>query len=121
MSNVLVDAGPLIAFLDRTDRHHAAARKALAACKGHWLSTWPALTEAAYLAADGATRAHLIELLRLGAVVAVELDTAAIEAIAWYQAKYRDRNPDLADLSPLAASDSTGVRTVLTFDRDFSI
>jgi predicted nucleic acid-binding protein len=37
------------------------------------------------------------------------------------RSEYRDRNPDLADLSLLAASERTGVRTIPTFDRDFSI
>jgi predicted nucleic acid-binding protein len=121
MSDVLVDAGPLVAYLDNSERRHAMAREALGSWRGRWRSTWPVLTEAEYLLQRPAGRANLIELVRREAVVPYDLDKEAIASMAAYQAKYRDRNPDLADLSLVAAADALGIRTVFTFDSDFLV
>jgi predicted nucleic acid-binding protein len=46
---VLVDAGPLVALLERTDRNHRRCVAALEAMSDPLLTVWPAFTEAMYL------------------------------------------------------------------------
>jgi hypothetical protein len=46
---ILVDAGPLIALLDRDDRDHERCVETLSGLTGPMLTTWPAVTEAIYL------------------------------------------------------------------------
>src|SRR4051794_26526221 len=46
----LIDAGPLLALLNKNDPYRADARRAAATLRsGMLLSTWPAFTEAMYL------------------------------------------------------------------------
>ncbi len=46
---MLVDAGPLVAILDRGDRDHAWCVAALKTLRDPLVTVWPALTEAMYL------------------------------------------------------------------------
>ena len=49
MPSVLVDAGPLVALIDRSDPHHQDCREALAGIDDSLGTVWPAFTEAMYL------------------------------------------------------------------------
>ena len=46
---VIVNAGPLIAWLDAADAHHAAVRAFFADFRGELLGTWPVVTEVCHL------------------------------------------------------------------------
>jgi predicted nucleic acid-binding protein len=121
MRDVLVDAGPLVALLHRTDALNARVRAILAACRGRIYTTWPALTEAAHIAGRADRRFALIDMVHAGALLIAELGHDDFAALAWFHEKYRDRDPDLADLSLIVAAERHGIRTLLTFDRDFLI
>lgn len=49
MRAVLVDAGPLIALIDRSDASHPICARALKALREPLVTVWPPLTEAMYL------------------------------------------------------------------------
>lgn len=74
---VVVDAGPLVAILRQDDQHHSLCRAAAEVLRPPFITTWPAVTEAAWLL----RRVHggvekLVELLESGLVRCHELDTA---------------------------------------------
>jgi predicted nucleic acid-binding protein len=121
MTDVLIDAGPLVSFLDRADSAHIRAREAFAACRGRVYTTWAALTEAAHLLGRADKRAALLDMIREGALHIASLDESDFGSFAWFHAKYGERNPDLADLSLLVAAERFGIKTLLTFDRDFFV
>jgi predicted nucleic acid-binding protein len=118
---VLVDTGPIVAYLHRGDAWHRAAVRFFRQWRGELLTTWPVVTEAVYLSESQKARLAIMQWLQrnLQAVAQGAQDALRIER---YYRKYSDQTPDLADLSLLALAERTGVRDVLTVDaRDFAV
>ena len=78
------------------------------------------MTEAASLCGADEQIA-LFQMVESGAIEIAPQTAADAARVKWYLAKYRDRVPDLADLSLLALADATGVEAILTIDGDFQI
>lgn len=121
---VLVDAGPLVAILDRSDRHHAACRKALEGIRGPLVTVWPAVTEAVYLlgSVSALAQRHLLEMLETGVLGLVGLDQEDVPRIKELMEKYSDLPMDLADAALVCAAEKERLGTILTVDgRDFRV
>lgn len=124
MNAVLVDAGPLVAALDRSDARHSACLKALASIREPLLSVWPAVTEAAYLLGEISPRAQsdLLEMVESEVVGLVPLGAEDLPRIRELMAKYGDLPMDLADAALVRAAEREKIATILTTDaRDFRI
>jgi len=118
---VLVDTGPLIAWIDAADAHHAAVRELLDGFRGELVSTWPVLTETCHLLPE-----HLVSpFLRWvgsGGLTVAEISPSALLALADRMDKYSDLPMDLADASLIWLADTLGVLDVITLDRrDFGV
>lgn len=121
---VLVDAGPLVAFLDRDDPGHQAAVACFTQLKGRAVTTWPVLTEAAHLLGKlgPAVPARLLELVARGVLETAPLTDADAARMAQMMGKYADLPMDLADASLVQVAEREGIATVVTFDRrDFRV
>jgi len=119
-ANVLVDAGFLIALLNRRDAHHSWAAAQAKRFPPPWNTCEAALSEAFHLlGARGATA--LSELLRRRAVI-VTFDLASnLEAVLRLMAKYADVTASLADASLVRMTEALDEPTVLTTDTDFHV
>lgn len=120
---ILVDAGPLVAIVDRRDRHHAWAVATLRTLKEPLRTVWPALTEAVYLVRDvpGAAR-QVFSLFELGGVRLLPLEETDIPRIRELMEKYGDLPMDLADAALVRVAEREKARRVFTVDRrDFGI
>lgn len=115
----ILDAGPLIAALNRHDQHHAWACQLLESLGGPFYSCPEALAEAA--AMTGLPSA-IVEMVQCGDVV---LDFNLAEHTARILAlltKYADRSIDLADACIVRMTELMPDSRVLTVDRaDFSV
>lgn len=120
MPSILVGTGPLVALPDRNDRWHGRVRTYLFRYRGEFVTTWPVLTEAASLCSADEQLA-LLQMAESGAIEIPPQTGADAARVKWYLAKYRDRGPDLADLSLLALADAKGLDSILTIDSDFQI
>ena len=119
-ANVLVDAGFLIALLNRRDAHHSWAAAQAKRFPPPWNTCEAALSEAFHLlGARGATA--LSELLRRRAVIATFDLASNLEAVLRLMAKYADVTASLADASLVRMTEALDEPTVLTTDTDFHV
>ena len=121
MQNILVDAGPLIALADRSDKHHRRVSTYLRRFTGRMLTTWPVLAETCHFLPER-TQIDLLRWAEAGGITVVELNESALSALADWKEKYFDLPMDLADASLIWVAQQTGVTDILTIDvRDFSV
>jgi len=120
---VLIDAGPLVALLDRSDNHHKQIVQALGKIEDPLVSVWPVLVEAMYLLSFSfQAQKALWEMFETGAVQLLPLDESDIPPMKSLMEKYQDLPMDMADAALVRVAERDGIRRVLSLDqRDFSI
>lgn len=118
----IADTGPLVAFLDRAERHHAWAAERVKELAAPLLVCEPVLAEAMYLLA-GVPRAQdmLFSLLDNGALrIAFHIEEH-VPALRVLQRKYRGRPMSLADACIVRMAELFDRHEVLTLDSDFAV
>lgn len=118
---VLVDTGPLVALFNRDDPHHARVTAWLAAQPGPLHTVEPVLAECAFFL-PARLRGNLAELAARGVLQVHAPDRAGHARLAQLFHKYRDQDPDWADLSLVWLAEQTGIRRIATLDvTDFNV
>jgi uncharacterized protein len=120
--SVLVDAGPLVAFLSHGDGHHRWAEALFAQLRPPLLTSEPVITEAAYLVtAYGGPEVAVLELIQRG-IVKVEFDVQShIGPLMGLMQRYSNLPMSLADASLVQMTELNNRTRVLTLDNDFLI
>lgn len=117
---ILLDTSGLLSAIDRSQRHHEAARRALESAPPPWILSPFVLAELDYLLAtrvgQSAERALLAEVAR-GVYRLEALDPADIEAAERVIGRHRDLEIGLADASLVVLAHRYGVRDILTLDK----
>ncbi len=123
MRAVLVDAGPLVALLDRSDNHHQTIVSAIEEIRDPLVSVWPAIVEAMYLLSfSWRAQQALWEIIETDGVQILALDESDASAMKKLMEKYRDLPMDMADAALVHVADRESIRRVLTLDqRDFGV
>lgn len=118
----IADTGPLVAYLDRAERHHTWAAERAKELAAPLLVCEPVLAEAMYLLSDlPKAQDALLGLLQNGALrIALHLEEHVVELRALHQ-KYRDRPMSLADACIVRMAELFDGHQVLTLDSDFSV
>jgi predicted nucleic acid-binding protein len=120
-SRLLIDTGPLVAWFDAADAHHASVRAFLGGYEGELLTTWPVLTEVCHLLPEQVVSTFL-RWIGAGGLNVIDLPATATLGLADRMDKYADLPMDLADASLIWLAESLGVLDILTLDRrDFGI
>lgn len=121
MPSILVDAGPLIALLDRRDNFHSSAVNFIRSSRAELVTTLAVVTEAV-LTLDFSRTAQVGLLKWADAALRVDTNLMAdIPRIVEVMEKYRDLPADFADASLVALAERIGIREIATIDNDFSI
>src|SRR5262245_54540404 len=120
---MLVDAGPLVALLDRGDPEHQAAVAAFKTIRDPLITVWPAFTEAMYLLGGfWLGQKALWSRLETGALALAPLDEADAPRMRELMDKYRDLPMDLADAALVRIAERESLTRIFTLDRKhFSI
>ena len=122
MRSVLLDTGPLVALLDKSERNHERCLAFFSEFKGEFLTTEPVLTEALYLLGPSFKNQEtcLDFFIRDGAVM-VPQSKESLKKTATLMDKYSDIPMDYADASLVALAEETGIDEIFTLDvRGFS-
>lgn len=120
MSAVIVDTGPLVAFLRRDDGHHAWVSSQLAALDPPLITCEAVLSEAAFLLRRLARGPEaLLALLRRQLIrVPFQLE-AELPAVERLMSRYANVPMSLADACLVRMSETHAGSVVLTLDSDF--
>ena len=122
MTRVLLDTGPLVAFLDRRDRYHTWARAQWAEIEPPLLTCEAVVTEACFLVRDlpgGGTT--VVDLVTRGVVrIGYDLQVDAAPT-AKLLARYASVPMALADACLVRMAERQPGSRVLTLDRDFRV
>jgi uncharacterized protein len=117
---LIVDAGPLFAYIDRDDRHHAASLELLETHPGPLVVPTLVITEVVYLLG---TRVGVEPEIRfLGDLAAGNLIVEPVAASDWLRiaelvARYHDLPLGTVDASVIAAAERLGTNNIATLDR----
>ena len=120
---ILIDASPLVALIDGSDRHHDACVIAIRSIRETMLTVWPAFTEAMYfLRISLELQDELWQIAETGVIVLADLDAEHRTRMRHLMRKYRDLPMDLADAALVAVAERERISKVFTLDRkDFEI
>lgn len=113
----MLDTGPLIALLDRSERNHDRCLAFLNNFTGRLLTTEAVLTEAIYLlrASPGGPTACLRFVLDGGATL-VPMTVAGLARSMKLMEKYSDIPMDFADAGLVTLAEEIGTKEVFTLD-----
>lgn len=120
---MLVDAGPLIALLDRRDAAHETCVETLKSIRTPLTTVWPAFTEAMYLLRGSwSGQKALWSRVETGALGIAGLDDTDAGRMRELMEKFRDLPMDLADAALVRVAEREGLNDVFTLDkRHFSL
>ena len=122
MLRTIADSGPLIALFEPAERNHARVRSFIENYEGALLTTWPVLTEVGHMLGHSVDRQlAFLEWVERGGVEVTTPGAGAVSLIRQLSEKHRDLPMDIADGSLIVLALESGVRDILTLDRDFDV
>jgi predicted nucleic acid-binding protein len=122
VNEVLVDMGPLVAYLDRSDQYHDWAKEEFMRLTRPLLSCEAAIAETLFLLRRGGIDADaLLNLIGRGVVVLEFSFATEIGAIQQLMKTYRNVPMSLADACLVRMAEIHEKSTVMTLDSDFMI
>ena len=129
MKNIaIVDAGPLIALFDKSDKYHQEVKARLETYRseehGRLITTWPIISETAYMLSD---RVHLqaetdfFTWIIEGGVDIFDFDKDHLPQVIELQNKYSNIPMDFSDATLVIVAKELRVNRVFTINGDFLI
>ncbi len=119
LKNLLIDTGPLVAYLDKADSEHDRIAEVINAFRGTLCTTGAVITEAMHLLKD-ATHGprHLAEFVQAAGVHVFESTRPQqlLSAVSLME-KYSDTPMDFADATLVQLSGEVGTNQIVTLDR----
>src|SRR6266849_1309030 len=120
---ILVDAGPLVAFLSKDDHYHDRVMEVFPLIREPMLTVWPVIAEVMYLLRTSIqAQAGIWEFLETDALQIADLGAEQRTRMRHLMRKYRDLPMDLADAGLVAVAERERISRIFTLDRrDFEV
>jgi len=114
---VIMDTGPWVALIDRSEQRHEECVGWLRQFKGELFSSEAVLTEVLYLL-NFSSKAQLaaFAFVLTGAIALVPLDLESLRKIKRLMEKYKDVPMDYADATLVCLADDLSIPHIATFD-----
>lgn len=120
---VLMDTGPWVALIDRSEGKHRECIEWLRQFLGEIFSTEAVLTEVLYLFSfSSSAQSAALEFVLSGAIILVPSGLESLKEAEKLMKKYKDLPMDYADATLVCLARDLKIRHVVTFDKKhFSI
>jgi len=122
LNSILIDAGPLIALFDASEKHHKGIRNFLKDNPYRFVSTLPVFTEVSYMLDFNINaQRDFFEWIMYKGVIISDINQNDIPRIVDLMDKYADLPMDFADATLVITAEKTGIREIISLDGDFDI
>ena len=120
---ILVDAGPLVAFLSKDDHHHDRVMEVFPLIREPMLTVWPVIAEVMCLLRTSLqAKEGIWEFLEADALLIADLGAEQRVRMRHLMRKYQDLPMDLADAGLVAVAERERISRIFTLDRrDFEV
>lgn len=114
---MLMDTGPWVALLDRSESRHLECTEWLKEYNGEIYSTEAVLTEVLYLLSFSfLAQEAVLDFVLSGAVILIPSSIDSLNFVKKIMAKYQDFPMDFADATLVSAAKDLLISNILTFD-----
>ena len=122
LNSILIDAGPFIALFDGSDKYHKKMRKFLKEHQYRFVSTLAVVTEVSHmLDFNVQVQQDFYEWIMYKGVLISDINQNDMPRIIELTSKYKDLPMDFADCTLVIAAEKTGIREIISLDKDFDI
>ena len=121
-NSILIDAGPLIALFDSSERHHKPIIAFLKERQFLYVSTIAVFTEVSHMLdfSKKAQRDFYHWIMYKGVIIA-DINQNDMPRLVELTDKYSDLPMDFADATLVITAEKTGIREIISLDKDFDI
>jgi predicted nucleic acid-binding protein len=117
-ANALIDAGAILALLDRNDRWHRICVEAFEQLRLPLMTSEAVLTELFHLVGDSRREMESAwKLVQSGAIVLGSIENSELPAVHILMSRYADRPMDFADATLVHLANREKLTTVFTVDQ----
>ena len=121
-NSVLIDAGPLIALFNTREKHYAEIRAFLKANTYRLVSTLAVYAEVSHMLAIHRGAQHdFYEWVIYKGVIISDINQHDMPRLLELTDKYADLPMDFADATLVITAEKTGIREIISLDKDFDI
>lgn len=118
MREILLDTGPFVALLDRSEQRHPDCMAFFREVSGRFVTTEPVLTEVVYLLGPSfAMQRPALEFLLKGGAEVVSQTQDSLRRAMQLMEKYQDVPMDFADATLVALAEERRTSEIFTLDR----
>jgi predicted nucleic acid-binding protein len=118
---LLADTGPLVAWFNRRDSHHARAAAFFGGYRGLLLSTWPVVSEVCHLVPPHVA-VRFLQWVSDDGMRLVDVPDGRKKDVALLVERYADQPMDVADATLVWLAEEAAIYDIVTVDRtDFAV